>query len=141
MKVNSGQWLIKKIIDESPELINGLSFKEILVNLFQRLEEHGFSRNYISILIHKLTVNRPARITLGEAGDFFYTKDEQYFLYNENEDIEVFHYDKELAKKTTKAYQDIRAVKYDEFINSYKESAFQLPEVKKTGKKILIVAQ
>ena len=141
MKVNSGHGIIKKIIDEFPELINGLIYKEVLDNLFPRLEEHGFSRNYISILIHKLTVNKPTRTTLGESGDFFYTKDEQYFLYNGNEDIEVFHYDKELAMKTTKEYQDVRAVKYNEFISSYKELDFQLPEVKKTGKKILIVAQ
>ena len=140
MKV-TGPRLIREIIDESPELINGLIYKEVLENLFPRLEKQGFSRNYIGLLIHKLTVNYPTRTTLGEAGDFFYTKDEQYFLYNGNEDIEAFHFDKELAKKTTKEYQDVRAVKYNEFISSYKELNFQLPEVKKTGKKILIVAQ
>ena len=90
MKV-TGPRLIREIIDESPELINGLIYKEVLENLFPRLEKQGFSRNYIGLLIHKLTVNYPTRTTLGEAGDFFYTKDEQYFLYNGNEDIEAFH--------------------------------------------------
>ena len=100
MKV-TGPRLIREIIDESPELINGLIYKEVLENLFPRLEKQGFSRNYIGLLIHKLTVNYPTRTTLGEAGDFFYTKDEQYFLYNGNEDIEAFHFDKELGALVT----------------------------------------
>jgi len=141
MKETSGQGRIKKIIDKSPELINGLEFSEILDNLFPRLKDHGFSRNYISILIHKLVANNPKRATLGDAGDFFYIKDERYFVYTGNEDVETFYYDKELAKKTTKAYQDSRAIKYEEFINGYKELDFELPKIEETGKKILIVAQ
>ena len=90
MKETSGQGQIKKIIDKSPELINGLGFSEILDNLFPRLKDHGFSRNYISILIHKLVVNNLKRATLGDAGDFFYIKDERYFVYTGNEDVETF---------------------------------------------------
>ena len=141
MKKKSLSNRIENIIKNTPEIINDKPFKEVVNNLYNILQEYGYSKNYIRIMVHKTTVNNKARVTLGEAGDFFIHKNKKYFIFNENDDVKIVRYDKDIAKMTSEAYQDIRAKKYNEFLNAYKKSGFQISNPIKTNKKILIVAQ